>query len=546
MIRPHVRKGLQSSDQNDPVAFYHSDSTFVLLSVPGAFNEQEVQQSNEALVREIESIHAATADEFETLVSNAFHAANLTLAFSVAIIAIHEETAFLKTFGTGAITLHRAGRTVTLVSHGAYGKGIVMPTDRFELAIGEPGSKSHVEIDFTEDAGVVDVPSNLDDVVQSPPLQPPQERATPTVHLKWKPERKHLLLGLLVLIVVLLVWNMMNSYTSKTAQEDRAAISRTQEIVTQKLDQARDVFELNAARSSALIAEAKRDVDRLEKSLHGPHPTEVANLRQRVSSLQGEIVGNAKINPHEFLDLTLENKDAQGSKMWLYDGTVAVLDSRGTVYLASLEKKTLSSVKSSVLSGATVVGLSDNDIYFYKPNSGVGKITLDGEKKSVAIKNDNEWKSIIDMKIYNGNIYLLDAGKGQIWKYIPTEEGYASKSAYFQSTAYAVKANSFAFDQSVYVAQDKLLTKYTSGLQDGFSPQYPEAEPSITRVITSSDDDLVYLWDRKKGIIISLTSDGSYQRSYEADILSKASSVEVYKKNAYALLKTKLYQLPLK
>lgn len=315
MIRPHVRKGLQSSDQNEPVAFYHSANTFVLLSVPGAFNEQEVQQSNEALVREIESRHAATADEFETLVSNAFHSANLTLSFSVAVITIHEDMAFLKTFGTGSITLHRAGRVVTLVSHGAYGKGAVIPADKFELVVGEPGSNSNIEIDFTEDAGVVDDPSNLDDVVQSPPPQPPQERARPAVHLKWNLERKHLLIGLLALIAVLLVWNMMNSYTSKTAQEDRAAISRTQEIVMQKLDQARDVFELNAARSSALIAEAKRDVDQLEKSLHSPHPTEIANLRQRVSSLQSEIVGNAKITPHEFLDLTLENKDEQGSKM---------------------------------------------------------------------------------------------------------------------------------------------------------------------------------------------------------------------------------------
>lgn len=57
---------------------------------------------------------------------------------------------------------------------------------------------------------------------------------------------------------------------------------------------------------------------------------------------------------------------------------VAVLDPRGTVYLALLEKKTLSSIKSSALSSATVVGLNDSDVFFYKTNSGIGKITLDG------------------------------------------------------------------------------------------------------------------------------------------------------------------------
>ena len=60
----------------------------------------------------------------------------------------------------------------------------------------------------------------------------------------------------------------------------------------------------------------------------------------------------------------------------------------------------------------------------------------------------------------------------------------------FKSGAYAQNAVSFAIDQSVYVAQKKLITKYTSGLQDGFSPTYPDSGPSITRVMTGGDVDL--------------------------------------------------------
>lgn len=545
MIRARVRAGLHRDDQDEPVALYQAKNTFVLLAVPGAFNEQEVQQSSEALVRAIESQQLETADTFETVVSNAFHTANLTLSFSIALITIREDVAFLKTFGAGVITLHRDGRAVQLVSHGGYGSGKVMEHDAFDLTVGMTDTSKTVTIDFEQEASGNDTVSQQS-VLPPPPATTARPQRTTPMFLAASLQRKYVLFGVLGVIGVLLVWNIIASYSSKTAQADREMIAQTEEIVAQKLDQAKDVFELNAGRSSVLISEAKRDIDQLEKKLHTPHDSELKSMRERVATYQKEIVGNAQVTAHEFLDLSLESKDASGSQMWLYDGVVVVLDRRGVVYLASLEKKSLRSIKSSVLERATLVGLTNDALLFYKSGSGIGRILLDGEKKSVVVKNDPDWQSISDMKVYNSNIYLLDSGKGQIWKYIPTEDGYASKSAYFHSAAYAVRATSFAFNQSVYVAQDKLLTKYTSGLQDGFSPQYPSGEPTITRVMTSGDDSMVYLWDRSKGTITSLTEDGSYERTFESDLLKKAASVEVFKKQAYALLGSKLYELPLK
>ena len=75
----------------------------------------------------------------------------------------------------------------------------------------------------------------------------------------------------------------------------------------------------------------------------------------------------------------------------------------------------------------------------------------------------------------------------------------------FKSGAYAQNAVSFAIDQSVYVAQKKLITKYTSGLQDGFSPTYPDSGPSITRVMTGGDVDDLYIWDKSNGRVVILS-----------------------------------------
>ena len=141
---------------------------------------------------------------------------------------------------------------------------------------------------------------------------------------------------------------------------------------------------------------------------------------------------------------------------------------------------------------------------------------------------------------------MLDSAKGQIYKYVPTEDGFATKSAYFKSGAYAQNAVSFAIDQSVYVAQQKLVTKYTSGLQDGFAPQYPDSTPTITRVVTGNDVDDLYIWDKTGGRIIVLSKNGDYGKTIESSILSKATSVEVFAESAYALLGSKIFKVSLK
>ena len=358
--------------------------------------------------------------------------------------------------------------------------------------------------------------------------------------------RKLWITTLVLVVGVLLLLSIVRSYTSKTAQEDRQNVSHTTEVISQKLDQAQDVFELNSGRSVALLSEAKKDLKTLEAKLHSAHNSEIAALTRKIEETEKKILQKNVKTAEEFIDLGLEEKGATGTTMWRYDDKVVIINPKGAVYILSLEKKSLEARSSSALVGSSLAGLDDSTVYIYKKGKGIIKIESEIAKPVVAIKQDNEWGSINDLQVFNKNIYLLDSSKGQIYKYIPTDDGFASRSAYFKAGAYAQNASSFAIDQSIYVAQSKLITKYTSGLQDGFNPTYPNSGPTIARVVTGSDVDNIYIWDRSHGSIIVLSKSGDYKKAIESTILSKSTSVEVYNDSAYALQGSKVYKVDLK
>ena len=55
-------------------------------------------------------------------------------------------------------------------------------------------------------------------------------------------------------------------------------------------------------------------------------------------------------------------------------------------------------------------------------------IRLTIKKKPVRIiEDDSEWGNIIDLNVYNGNIYLLDSEKDEVYKYLVAEKGYSEK-----------------------------------------------------------------------------------------------------------------------
>ena len=200
----------------------------------------------------------------------------------------------------------------------------------------------------------------------------------------------------------------------------------------------------------------------------------------------------------EFFDLTVDDKNAKGDKIYLSNDRLLVSDkTRGVLYELSLDKKSLDKDQSNEVKKSTLIALSEEKKYFYVEGAGVYQI-IDGKTNKI-IEDDKDWGKIVDLEVFNSNIYLLDQGKDQIWKYMVAESGFGSKSSYFQSgqSVDLSQVNSLSIDGSVYLAGDAIMIKYTSGLRDGFKIDLPDGSANINKIFTTRDLEKVYGWDKR-------------------------------------------------
>ena len=218
---------------------------------------------------------------------------------------------------------------------------------------------------------------------------------------------------------------------------------------------------------------------------------------------------------------------------------------KGIIYNLSLSKKSLDKNSAAGIKKADLVSAYEDYSLFFVKEEGIYKIDSEGKSKKV-IDKDADWENIIGMWIYNGNVYLLDSGKGDIYKYLVAESGYSAKSSYLKGEAGSIKgANSFAIDSSIYVGLDDSLRKYTAGGRDEFSTSWPEKKVKLTKIFTSFDVEKVYGWDKTNETIYILGKNGTYERQINSSILAKASDFVVFKDAAYVLVNEKIYRIGL-
>jgi hypothetical protein len=344
----------------------------------------------------------------------------------------------------------------------------------------------------------------------------------------------------------ILFWSVGFGYIRRTNENSNKKINLTKELIGQKLSQAEEVSFLNISSALSLISDSKEEVQKLKASL----PPKIASTEQvkeldkMIVNTENKILKKEEKKYTEFFDLTVDDKDAKGDKFYLNDEDLLIRDkSRGVLYELSLEKKSLDKDQLSEVKKSDLTALFEGKKYFYVDGAGIYEI-VDGKAKKV-VENDKEWGKIIDLVVFNSNIYLLDQGKDEIWKYMNAESGFGSKNSYFQSgqSIDLSQVNSLSIDGSIYLAGDQVIFKYTSGLRDGFKVELPDGSVNTSKIFTSKDLEKVYGWDKEKGIIYVVGKNGDYLEQINSKILSTGTDFIVYKNIIYVLQGSKVYKI---
>jgi len=511
--------------------------------------------------------------QFDIFISNIIKEKNLPSGFSFSAGYLKGDIFYLKTINQGKIYIRRNNKLVLLIDSDKTASGFIKIDDVFvftfsnfvRLLGGEEGLNN--KFDHRP------IPKIIDEI--TPELLTKDDQGTAALFLQLKkieeqekpidnffevPKKLDLALNIksyylrfgqqkiltfitVFILGLILFWSVGIGVIRRKSESNQKKINLTKELISQKLSQAEEVSFLNMSSALSLIADSKDEANKIKKEL-GVKSYELSGIDKIISDSENKILKKEEKKYSEFFDLTVDDKNAKGDKIYLNDDNLLVSDkSRGVLYEFSLTKKSLDKDQSIEIKKSSLIALFEDKKYFYVEGAGVYQM-VDGKAKKV-IENDKVWGKIIDLVVFNGNIYLLDQGKNEIWKYMSVESGFGGKNSYFQpdQSFNLSSVNSFSIDGSVYIAGDSIMFKFTSGLQDAFKTNLPDDNIDVNKIFTTKDLEKVYLWDKKRGAVYIMGKKGDYQEQINSKILSTASDLVVYKNSIYVLQGSKIYRI---
>ncbi len=519
--------------------------------------------------------------ELENLMGDFIKTNNFSTGVSIASVLIQGSIIYLKTVGSGTVLIHRDNEFMELIAGDKSASGYIKQDDLYVLttqllvdqANGLEGLKQMkldrnphkaveqltFELKDKNDQGAISILLKIGSVqeeeVADEPIftsaSQPMEKFTTGFRefiSEWRQrsvtmgKRRTITFAVLCLILIILIWSVGLGYQRRSRAANEKKIQSVRETVSAKLAAADQDAYLNPAQAQADLNDAKNNIEMLKSQLGKEYDGEISQLMTLVTNKENALTKKEEKSTSEFFDLTVDNASAQGNMAALDGNVLGIVDKRrGVLYTLSLDKKSLDSQQSGDLKNARLVSFYQDASYFYIPEKGIFTLKQNSVKK--VIDADHDWGNITDMKVYNGNVYLLDNATGTIDKYMVTDSGYGAKSAYFasQSPDNLKNAHSMSIDGSLYLGFDDSITKFTGGVPVDFKTIFPNQDVHIDKIFTNKDIEKVFAWDKSKTTMYVLAKDGTYERQIQSSGLGTASDFTVWNNAIFLLSGSKIF-----
>ncbi|HLC94055.1 MAG TPA: hypothetical protein VJH96_00615 [Patescibacteria group bacterium] len=502
-------------------------------------------------------------------------------SFSVSAACVSGNVLYLATRGGGKIFLTR-GDVCEVIIHGSnQASGYPQPQDFFVLTTEAfstvfPTEKLHALLAGSDPRGVVEAvtahvqnahysslalflffkketeESEIEEFPrQTQTIPPPIERGYSIIKKSqsFSKRRKAITFIIVIILLVVFIWSVVFGYKRRAHAKLVKQVGEYEARIEDTLTKAQDSASINLEQSLSLIDTAQKDLEEIKKKI-GEKKFDVLDVfTQKIIDEKQKLLKREDKMSEEFYDLALIKKEAVADTMYKEGDIVALLNAqKGEVYLLSLSEKSTETIKSEQMKNASRVALYNDKVFFFKKGDGV-YLQEKGGAALIVAKDENDWGSIQDMSIYNGNIYLLGSEKDEIYKYTPVSETEFAKTSYFkQNEAVDLEDSiSMAIDASIYILTPDKVYKYTSGVHAGFTTNFPDAEHSFLKIFTDADSQKVYILDRGKQAVMITSKEGTYEKQITAAVLADADDfiADEGQKSLFVLKDNKLYKIPI-
>ena len=163
---------------------------------------------------------------------------------------------------------------------------------------------------------------------------------------------------------------------------------------------------------------------------------------------------------------------------------------------------------------SALVALDRGGLIEYDPSFGPSAIAFD---------MTNVPPGVYRLDTYGGNLYLLDVARRQVWRYLPSTEGYPGQpESYFSASPPGIeKVIDMAIDGRVYLLEaNGTLHKYLQGKEEPFTPTgllTPIRQPVALAVDPAAENGShVYVAALDGARVVQFAADGKYVRQVRA------------------------------
>lgn len=544
-----------------------------------------------------------TLGEFESAISGLIMRFNLPAHVSFAFSCAVNGVLYVKTVGKGCIYLRRGSVCQLLIRGDQVASGnmqsgdtIICTTDKIEEVIGTAeditafiGTRTPPEIiDHInreeygeEDVGFIGlfvqfmeksesssaeltdtIPSSASPQLISAPVLPESPSDTslknsiPSASDKSADIRqtvrhivrnKWFVTGTIVIFAGLLTWSVFTGTERRSIEKMDYMIDKADAEIQLLLADAQETAFLDLAEAQGKITQAQSALASLQDQYGDKRADRLKIIDTAIRDAEARIMKKEDKAYTEFFDFGLTQKEIKVSRYANEADDLAVLDAAGgRVYVLNLQKKSVTQYVHKDVEEAIDIALYRGDPYLLHPTKGVVKFTA-RDKTAVAYAQDASWGDIVDLEIYNGNLYLLDESNDEVWRHSVIEGGYAAATAYFGSGQDVDIADSgrMTIDGSVYLISGSRIYQYLRGVQQKFAPSLPSDKPAFDDMYTDNDVEQIYVLDNKQGALYVIAKTGTYDRQISASILKEANGIYVYENALHVIVGAKVFSIGL-
>ncbi|MBI4039500.1 hypothetical protein HY388_01570 [Candidatus Daviesbacteria bacterium] len=364
-------------------------------------------------------------------------------------------------------------------------------------------------------------------------------------------QKKKLLLLVAVFCTGLLFLSILTAFSKRSLpifQEQKSGIIVS---VTAKYNEANNLLESNPKKMREILQSARQELSTASEKERKDE--KFLNLKQQIDQLWLKAFNIFVEPPKIVIDLAKIQTATRAEQIFIAGPELLVFDKVNGQVLQTdkVGQKGSITVSLPVLKNATAAALFSGRL-FTLDEAGISRLDLQKKTADRVIGRDNSWGQITAMATYEGNLYLFDSTKNQVWKYAAAATRFSSARSYIakgQEVSLEDLADG-AIDSAIWLLSlDGKITKLFSGKKEAFNQEpIDQAIANPRALFTSESTDNLYILDPAFKRVVVYNKKGEYLAQYQTDGLADGVdlAVDEQAKVIYVLTPTKILVLGLK